>query len=753
MQKSTLLLLLILFSNVINAKTVVVKNDEELNKANAIAKPGDSVILQNGEWKNCKIELNAKGNSLHPIVFIAQTPGKVIITGFSTLKIGGEYLEINGLNFTNGYSGEDAVITFQINKKQLANHCRVTNTVINGFNNTKRLDQNYWISFYGQFNRLDHCSIENKLNMGVILAVILDDDRSRMNFHSIDHNYFGYRLPLASNTGEIIRVGVSEHCEFNSNTTITNNLFEHCDGEAEVISIKSCSNQISNNVFKECQGNVVLRHGNYNTVENNIFLGNGKAGTGGVRVINKWNWVVNNLFYQCRGVDFRSPLSIMNGVPNSPAYRYVAVSEAVIANNSFVDCSPMSFCEGSDAERSVQPKNVEFVNNLVLNNLGGPIYFQNDDISGIHFSGNVVNTEISQKLTEGFIKTPISSIKMDGIGFPSTALKTVKLSDSLQRVSIKRLEHPLVEKAGFSDIKSLKTITQKSYDATGAFWFSKKSTIQTSKNIVVNCSTGQEVIEALKNSLSNNLTILLTAQNYTFEAPLEINQNVEIKSSNKGFITFNNTNVSLPHFIQLHAGNSLSLQNLQIDLKNIQNKVFITLDTSESCLHSNLEIMNCNFKNANQPFFNAPKSSVLDSMLVKNNGFSNFKGTLFNFGNENDNKGYYNVEHLFINNNTFENGEGQLLTMLRSGKDESTMGPFMYFKNNTINNLQTKDNTSLIYLFGTQNSWITENTISNANSGKQLVIYEDAVKAKHIIENNTIQASGSVIKNKYVLNN
>ncbi len=37
--------------------------------------------------------------------------------------------------------------------------------------------------------------------MGVLMAIILDDDRSRENFHSIDHNYFDGRLPLASNCG------------------------------------------------------------------------------------------------------------------------------------------------------------------------------------------------------------------------------------------------------------------------------------------------------------------------------------------------------------------------------------------------------------------------------------------------------------------------------------------------------------------------------------------------------------------------
>jgi poly(beta-D-mannuronate) lyase len=60
------------------------------------------------------------------------------------------------------------------------------------------MDENNWVTFYGKNNELDHCSFIDKKNMGVLLAVILDDERSRENFHSIDHNYFGRRLPLAS---------------------------------------------------------------------------------------------------------------------------------------------------------------------------------------------------------------------------------------------------------------------------------------------------------------------------------------------------------------------------------------------------------------------------------------------------------------------------------------------------------------------------------------------------------------------------
>src|SRR6187401_1589002 len=226
------------------ATIITVKNIEELNSVCKKVQPGDTIILQSGEWKNVTIILDCKGTKEKPIVFKAQTPGKVLITGNSKLKLGGQYITVDGLYFTNGYAGRDAVIMFRIDNKQLANDCRVTNTVIKDFNNPKRMDENNWVAFYGKNNRLDRCSFIDKKNMGVLLAVLLDDDRSRENFHSITQNYFGRRLPLASNGGEIIRVGLSQHCQFNSNTSIRNNFFEHCDGEAEIISIKSCANKV-----------------------------------------------------------------------------------------------------------------------------------------------------------------------------------------------------------------------------------------------------------------------------------------------------------------------------------------------------------------------------------------------------------------------------------------------------------------------------------------------------------------------------
>ena len=55
-----------------NATTIVVKNIEELNKANKKAKPGDIIILKNGEWKNVTIKLDCNGTKEKPITFKAQ---------------------------------------------------------------------------------------------------------------------------------------------------------------------------------------------------------------------------------------------------------------------------------------------------------------------------------------------------------------------------------------------------------------------------------------------------------------------------------------------------------------------------------------------------------------------------------------------------------------------------------------------------------------------------------------------------------
>ncbi len=117
---------------------ILVSNAKELQDAISKAQPGTSIIMANGQWENVEIRLVAKGTEDQPITLRAETPGEVIIQGQSDLKLGGEYLVVDGLYFTNGASPSESVIQFFINKDTLANNSRVTNCVIKDFNKAQR---------------------------------------------------------------------------------------------------------------------------------------------------------------------------------------------------------------------------------------------------------------------------------------------------------------------------------------------------------------------------------------------------------------------------------------------------------------------------------------------------------------------------------------------------------------------------------------------------------------------------------------
>ena len=364
-----------------------------LKKLQEQVKPGDTVFLANQIWMDAQIELNFKGTRENFIYILPETPGSVVFSGASSCRIGGSFTVVAGLVFKN-IPQKGPVIQFRINSRQLATNCRVTNTLIDNCNPPDRLQESNWIVFYGRNNRFDHNTILNKKNLGTTLIVELSDTLNQNNYHHIDHNYFGPRQRAGSNGGETIRIGISTFSRTSSRTVVEENFFDKCNGEVEIISVKSCDNLISRNTFYECEGGLVLRHGNRNTVTENFFIGNNRENTGGVRVINAGHSISNNFFYKLGGDRFRSAFTIMNGVPNSPINRYDPVKDVTIEGNTFIDCYNIEFCGGKDFERTAKPENVQFNNNLVYNSKGKTLFSVNDDISGIKFRNNRANAKI-----------------------------------------------------------------------------------------------------------------------------------------------------------------------------------------------------------------------------------------------------------------------------------------------------------------------------------------------------------------------
>jgi poly(beta-D-mannuronate) lyase len=151
-------------------------------------------------------------------------------------------------------------------------------------------------------------------------------------------------------------------------------------------------------------------------------------------------------------------------------------------------------------------------------------------------------------------------------------------------------------------------------------------------------------------------------------------------------------------------------------------------------------------------FFDATKTSVADSIIITQSIFQKGNGILFKMNQELGKKGYYNVEQLTISNNQFNNYKGQVLDLVRTGNDESTMGPIVKITNNSFNNLESiAIDKPMIHFAGVQKTLLEKNRFINCYTSKVMILYQDEVKAAHRIKNNTVDNSGKIQTNKFLV--
>ena len=398
-------LFLIISLHTVQAKIYPVSNIKDFNQTVPKLQAGDEIVLTNGTWKNAELIFSGKGLLESPIKLRAETPGKVILEGQSCLKLSGEFLHISGLVFTNGYTPSGSVIEFKQSKTEIANNSVVSNCVIKDYSNPDKRKNDFWIQLNGKNNTVEYCYIAGKTNRGMTLTVRLDSLTSIETNHHIYRNYFGYRPPLGENGGETIQIGLAETSHLNAWVKVEENYFEQCDGEIEIISVKSSENQVFNNVFDKCRGMLTLRHGHRNMVYGNIFLGNKLPSTGGVRIINEDQKVFNNFFSGLRGKGVNSALVLVNGIPNSKPKEYMQVKNTSIFNNTFYDCSiPFQFGLGNGPNRNMRPINTVLANNLVYCPEEDKLIQEYDKTDGIFLINNLMIDKFGRNEGSGLAK-------------------------------------------------------------------------------------------------------------------------------------------------------------------------------------------------------------------------------------------------------------------------------------------------------------------------------------------------------------
>jgi poly(beta-D-mannuronate) lyase len=376
-----------------------VKNSDQLRSALNGLNPGDEVVLSSGTWSDSELRIEGTGTKEKPILFRAEIPGKTIITGASRIRISGSFLELRGIKMVNVTGQKEDWLEFRYDSKRSAEDCIVRDcSFVEDEDFESKEKENRWIGMYGQHNQLSHCHIEGKKNKGTTLVVWLGE-KDRGN-HRIENNYFGKRPLLGKNGGETIRIGDSSNSMRSAKCIVKNNLFEHCDGETECISNKSCDNIYRGNTFREVQGTLTLRHGNRCLVEKNIFLGNKRDQTGGIRIIGEDHRILNNYLVALEGDGFRTAISLLNGIPDSPDNGYVPVQRAVIDGNLIVDCKHSVLLSYNDNKKAiVLPTQIIFRNQRIVSRKGKEAFEVGDrkrmaEVLGeVQFDGNQVQAD------------------------------------------------------------------------------------------------------------------------------------------------------------------------------------------------------------------------------------------------------------------------------------------------------------------------------------------------------------------------
>lgn len=277
-------LVFIIFSaNRLLASDIVVNDIPELQSAINKATPGTVIKLADGVYKTAEdITISVKGKAGQPITIMALHPGKSEITGAGgfSLKKPAAYIVISGFRFTH--------LASKARTGPGTSHCRFTQNIFETPGDGEDL------TIAGSDQEVDHNTFQNKNAMGRFIA-IRGEGKQIAERLFIHHNYFNNAVSQGGKNGaEAFQFGLSGFSLSGSNSVVEYNLFEHCAGEAELISVKASAVTLRYNTIRDCPAQFTLRHGNKCLVYGNYFFN-----TPGLRIFGDDHQVFSNYFEGC----------------------------------------------------------------------------------------------------------------------------------------------------------------------------------------------------------------------------------------------------------------------------------------------------------------------------------------------------------------------------------------------------------------------------------------------------------------------
>ena len=414
------------------ATTQVVTSISALQKAVAAAAPGDVIELADGSYSTSSvIQLSRPGTAAAPVTVRAQHTGGAQLSGSGGFAIGAgaSNLVLSGFRLT-GSRGLSVPVG--------ATHVQITRNVFQLAGSVQ-----YWLTVSGDDAQIDHNTFQHKSTAGNFIEVVGPGGSGMAQRSWIHHNYFLDQSFTGANGGESIRVGLSGRQHSSAHALVENNLFERCNGDLEVISVKSSDDSIRYNTLRNSRGTITLRHGWGSVVEGNYLLGNAT----GIRVFGNNHTVVNNVVEDSTG----RALEIGGGEvrdDTTSGTDHEAVDHALVAFNTFAGdaSSPIQMGDGG---KDFQPSDVTVANNIVSGS-GSALALAGG--SSLHYQGNMLNGVSGGAMPSGGYRTADPRLTRDPAGLYRLSAGSPAIDAALGTYSQVALDMDGQDRTGAKDV-------------------------------------------------------------------------------------------------------------------------------------------------------------------------------------------------------------------------------------------------------------------------------------------------------------
>lgn len=342
-----------------------VRTLEAFAQAIEIAKPGDQIVIANGEYQNWSIEIDCEGTANLPISIKAQKEHAVVFTGTNRFRVTGNHLKLSGFVFEDCDFQSD-LIEFKSAKNNTLSHCI--------FRNSGGDKAAIAIKPGASNNLITECEFINLEARSINLTINEDIQSLGIPVHNVIRNNLFRDIPAKGENGrETIKIGQNqpENGHIRAMTLVEENTFIRCNGEGEIISNKCAGNIYRNNTFQDCDGELVMRGGRDCLIEGNKMY-NCK---GGIRLSGTGHTVQNNWIINSRTTGIR----LLYGMTSEQGGHYQAPSDCLITQNTVVNPAEAGIRIGDGRNKdwgtekgiqSIAPKNNRFVRNIITGSQG-----------------------------------------------------------------------------------------------------------------------------------------------------------------------------------------------------------------------------------------------------------------------------------------------------------------------------------------------------------------------------------------------